>query len=129
MAGKMHIYEVDRAQLIALCGVRTGNMIDLFLVDTAPDLDYCSRCYKARAKKLAKACANTSTKRTVHKECRGVYTIIDKGEQIGSIIGSEHYTGLRRKYWIVNVQDDGHCNPINHLLSFREAKAWAGVGA
>lgn len=53
----------------------------------------------------------------------GIYEIHSYGSHRGLIMGSEHYTGERRRYWIVNL----HGAPINHCQTLREAKEWAGV--
>ena len=62
------------------------------------------------------------TTRTTKRNGAGIYEVLEDGEYIGMINGSEHYTGERRRYWIVTLQDA----PVNHLMSLKEAKEWAG---
>lgn len=60
---------------------------------------------------------------TATREVPGSYTLTDpNGNSRGSITGSEHHTGGRRRYWIVRLDDltDQH-------FTLRDARAWAGA--
>ena len=61
--------------------------------------------------------------KTTKQNGAGIYEVNEDGEHVGMIMGSEHYTGERRCYWIVNL----HGEPTNHLNTLKEAKQWAGV--
>ena len=51
----------------------------------------------------------------------GIVEIFRDGEFAGMIMGDEHYTGQRRRCWIINL----HGAPRNQTMTLREAKHWA----
>ena len=61
--------------------------------------------------------------RTAKRSFPGVYEVHEDGGYIGMIRGSEQYTGTERRHWIVSLAGE----PVNHLWTLKEAKAWAGV--
>ena len=61
--------------------------------------------------------------RTVKSNGAGIYEVSENGEHIGMIMGSEHYTGERRRHWIINLYGE----PTNHTMTLKEAKQYAGV--
>ena len=53
----------------------------------------------------------------------GIYDVQFLGKSIGMIMGDEHYTGEKRKFWRVEVN-----NMLpNQLSTLREAKEWVGI--
>ena len=60
---------------------------------------------------------------TLHRNMPGVYEVHFLGKSIGMIMGDEHYTGEKRKFWRVEVN-----NMLpNQLSTLREAKEWVGI--
>ena len=61
--------------------------------------------------------------RTAKQNGAGIYDVNEDGEHIGMIMGSEHYTGERRGYWIITLRGE----PRNQTRTLKEAKQYAGV--
>ena len=59
---------------------------------------------------------------TLQKNAPGIYEVQFLGRSIGMIVGDEHYTGERRRFWRVEVN-----NMLpNQTRTLKEAREWVG---